>query len=112
MPEIRMSGTRRKDKIVVRDLPIADIHGFRRDINGLHFRKNYFRVREVTQNSADRRRDVSRRKRRGRDLVYERLKMVMIGPVDNSHAYGFLAELFGSFESAKARPHDHDMRQD
>ena len=35
---------------------------------------------------------------------------MMIGPVDYGHAHLFLAKFLRRFESAKARPDDHDMR--
>ena len=67
-------------------------------------------VFEVAQDAPDRRGDIRGRKRRGRNFVKERLKKMVIGPVDNGDADRFVAELFRRFKATKAGSHDHDMR--
>ena len=51
----------------------------------LHFGENHFDVFVFSKNPANRRGDIRRRKRRGRDLVKERLKKMIIRPINHRY---------------------------
>src|SRR5262249_44526621 len=81
----------------------------RRRIDGAHLVEQDPRVTLPTQDRADRVRDVVRRERRGRDLVEQRLKEMMIPPVDERHAYRSASEPSRRIETAEPAADDHDL---
>jgi len=54
--------------------------------------------------------DLGRRQRRGRHLVQQRLKAMMILPIDDDHVDGNPAERLRGFEATEACTHDDDPR--
>src|SRR5438046_5445645 len=99
MSEIRMSRASGEDEVTVGNFPITNVYGFRRNVDRFYFRENDFRVREIAQNATDRRSDLRGGKRRGRNLVQEGLKEMMISSVNNSDPHRFPAKLLRCFES-------------
>jgi hypothetical protein len=63
----------------------------------------------MPQDRADRRGDVGGRQTRGRDLVKQRLKKVVITTVDQGHVHRSTAQSKGRTETAKATADDDDV---
>ncbi len=62
----------------------------------------------VAQEGADRRGDVGRRQRRGRNLIQERLEQMMVRAVDQQDIDGRAGEPGRRCQSAEAAAHDDD----
>ena len=61
----------------------------------------------LAQNPADRRGNVGRGKRRGRDLIKQRLKEMIIGPVDHGHLHRLVGQALGRLQATKTRPDNY-----
>src|SRR2546425_1704292 len=64
----------------------------------------------LAENSSDRRRDLSRREHRGRDLVEQRLEQVVVRPIEEDDLGVRPAERFRGRQATEASAHDHDAR--
>src|SRR5207249_5419369 len=53
---------------------------------------------------------ITRRKRRGRHLVQQRLEQMMVPAVDQRDRHGLAPERLGGVEAAKSTPDDHHVR--
>src|SRR6267143_6211995 len=62
------------------------------------------------QNPADRRRDVAGRERRGRDLIEERLKEMVIVAIEQRDAYVGTRQRASGVQAAKPAAYDNDGR--
>jgi hypothetical protein len=113
--EVAVAGTRRENQIVVFDSDVGTVHGVDEHaspigIHAGHFAEDHRRVGLLPQNSANRRCDLSRAQNGCRDLVQQRLKQMVILPVDEDDLGVGLAERFPSGQPAEATADDHDAR--
>ena len=98
------------DQVVVADLAVGqhDAPGRRIDRDGLA--QDDLHVLLVPEDPADRRRDVARVERGGRDLVEQRLEQVMVAAVDQGDIHRRPAKSPGRLEAREAAAEDHDAR--
>ena len=66
--------------------------------------------RALAQNRADRRRDIGRGKRRGCDLIEQRLEKMIIGAVDHRHPHRFAREFLRRLQTAESGADNYDVR--
>ena len=102
-PKVGMRRAGREDQVVVGE--VAVIHEQEPaagDVDAAHTGEQHVAVRLAPHRRADRRADVGRRKRGGRDLVEERLKDVVVPPVDDRHRDRRPGERLRGGEAAEA----------
>ena len=80
--KIGIARTGRDHQLVVRDSAFADQHRPAGDVDAADRAEDHSGVRLPRENTADRSGDVGRRQGRGRDLVQQRLKQMMVAPID------------------------------
>src|SRR4051812_10866045 len=83
------------------------MNGARFDVGSLHGGEQDFGVLETPYQPADRREDVGRRQRRGRDLIEQRLEDMVIGAVDERDVDRRIAQLTRGVQPAEAATDDH-----
>src|SRR6266487_5659160 len=110
MSEIGMARAGRDNQIIVIEVPINHPHFLRVHVDRLHFGEDHSHVFAFAQNCAYGSGDVGRGKRRGCDLIKQRLKQMVICPVDHRDAGRFTGEFLGRLESAESSADNHDMR--
>ena len=110
--EVGMSRTGREDQVIVGNFRVAgfDLSSFATSTD-CHFSEHHLDVWKFAEDAADGSCDVGRRKRRGRDLIQERLKQVVICPIDHGHTHRFSTKHLGCFETAETGANNHDMRK-
>ena len=64
----------------------------------------------IRERRADRIGNIARVQRRGGDLLEQRLKQVVVAPIDQGHGDGRVGELARGRQAAEATPDDHDVR--
>ncbi|MEY9629507.1 hypothetical protein ABIA27_004542 [Sinorhizobium fredii] len=110
MAEISMRRTGRKHQRVVGNCPAArQRHGPCRPIDALHLAEQRRHLRSVAVKMADRPGDLGGRKNGGRDLVEQRLKEVVIAPIDERDADRRALEVMDKLQPAEAAAHDHHV---
>src|SRR5437870_10343468 len=110
MSEIRMPRAGCDNEIIVIEFAIDRFHFLRIDVDRLNFGQDHLDVLACAQNRAYWRRNVGRRKRSGCDLIEQRLKQMVVRPVDYGDADRFTRKLLGGLESAKAGTDNYDVR--
>ena len=111
MPEVGVPGAGRDDQVVVRDrFPIRDDRP-RRVIEAAGLRQQHLHVGLPPQDPPNRRGDVGRRQRRGRHLIKQRLKQVVIVSIDDRDADGRRGERSRRVETAEPAADDDHMRR-
>ena len=85
VPEITRGSTRSHDEIVVVDRPARMRHAPRREIDPGDLGHDHGKIIAVRKHCADRLRDIDGRQPRGGDLVEQRLKKMVVLPVDQRH---------------------------
>src|SRR5262249_32715360 len=110
MSEVRVSGARRDDQIVVRDGIAIRQDEMSWGINRSHFGQKHLDVFLMTKNPADWRRDVSRRQRGGRYLVEQRLEDVVVVTIEQGDANRSSLQGARGVKPAKPASNDHNVR--
>ena len=83
LAEIKMSGTRRDDQVIEREIRLVrQDHGATLTVDRHDVFHHDTHVALGSQRGAQRRSDVCRRERGSRDLIEERLKHMMVGAID------------------------------
>ncbi len=109
MAEIRVRRARRHDQVVVSErLTIGD-DDFRRGIDGSRIGQQHLDVLLVSENPADRRRDVAGRQRGRGHLIQQGLKDVVVVAVEERDADRSARERPRRVESAETSADDDDM---
>ena len=108
--EIRVAGARCHNQVVVRHLAIAEDDSFVIRIDCRRLREPHLDVRLMTEDPADRRRDVAGRQPGRRDLIEERLKDVVVAPVDEQNIDRRVTKCFCGVEPAETAADDDDAR--
>ena len=73
------------------------------------FGEQHAHVLLMTEDPADRRRDVARRQRRGGHLIQQRLEEMVVVPIDERHPHRRGGERARGIQPAEAAANDHDM---
>ncbi len=109
VPEIAVAGAGRDDQVVVPDgRSLVQPHFPRGQINRPGLGEQHTDVRGMTEDPADRGRDVAGRQRRRRDLVEQRLKEVIVVAVEQRDPQPCVPENFHGGKAAEpAADHDH-----
>ena len=108
MSKIRMPRASSDNQVIVIHFAIGHFHFFRIHVDRLNFREDHLHIFAFAQDRAHRRGNVRRGKGRGRDLIKERLKQMIIRPVDHRHPDRFAREFFGRLETAESGADNHD----
>ncbi len=109
MAEPGIDRARRQEEVVVRDRPgVADEHLACDLVDAGDLAEDDRHVRIFAEQRADRRGDIGRRERGGRDLVEQRLKEVMVGAIDQHQVDVILHEMMCGLEAAEAAADDDD----
>jgi hypothetical protein len=111
MAEIRMPGAGRNDQEIIWNTPIAAENLQRLFVDTGDLAEEYLCVALSMKDAADRRRNISRREASGRDLVEERLKEVVIAPIDHDDLHRLALECVCRRQSAEACADDDDTRR-
>src|SRR6185436_5508754 len=69
-----------------------------------------FGVLLLAEEPADRHGNVARGERRGRHLIEQRLKDVVVRPIEDRHVNGGVAQRSRGVQAAESRADDHDAR--
>ena len=86
------------------------LDSLRRDIDAHRLAKQHARVPGTPQDPSDRRGDVTGRQRRGRNLIQQRLKDVMVAAIQQRDLGVGLSKRLRGRESPETAANDHDMR--
>jgi hypothetical protein len=108
MTEIGVPGPGREDEVVIRHPALAQDHLVAQGIDAGHLREHDRRVALPSQDAADRRSDVGRRKTGGRDLIEKRLEEVIVVPVDDGHIRIDPRQSFCRLKATEAGAQDND----
>ncbi len=110
--EIAVGGAGGDDQAVVGDLVAAiEHHGAARNVDAPRFAVDHGGVLLVGEDVPDRRRHRRRRESRGRHLVQQRLKQVMVGAVDHRDAHRRACECARSEQAAETAAKHDDVRR-
>ena len=82
-----MAGARREDQRVVADLAPIENEAARGEFHSRDLGEQHRDVLGASQDGAERRRDVGRVQRSGRDLIEQGLKQVVVAPVEQGDAH-------------------------
>ena len=108
--EVVRAAARRDDEVVVLELAVAQDHQPARGVDRGRLGEPDAEVALLSQNPADRRRDVAGREPGGRDLIEQRLEDVMVVPVDERDVDRRLRERLGGAQAAEPAADDDDAR--
>ena len=111
MAEIGVASAGREDEMVVGDRAAIGHHLLCNWIDADDLRQHDAAVFRVPQDAADRRGDIGGRERRGRHLVEQRLKEVVVAPVDDGHTQRSARKPLGGGKAAEPCAHDDDARE-
>ena len=106
--EVRMRRARCDDQIVERERPVVQRDLVFRSVDAGDLGEQHAHVALAAQDRADRPRDVGRRQARGRDLIQQRLKQVVVVPVDERHVRRDFRERARGEQPAEPGAEDHD----
>src|ERR1700680_1640113 len=110
MIEVRMRGARRHDQIVVRDLAVDELHDLVTDVDAGRLSEEYVCIRLSGHDRPNRIRDVARIQRRGGYLIEQRLKEVIVAPIDDRDPRRRALEGLCRVQPAEATAEDDDAR--
>ncbi len=108
MSEVGMTGPGGENQIVERYDAIREDHLLVGEIDAGHFGQLGGRVRLLAEDRADRVGDISRRKRRRRHLVQQRLKEMIVLAIDDGDLHRRITERFGGVKPAESTADNHD----
>jgi hypothetical protein len=107
--EVRMRRTGRDDQVVVRHFAVEQLHDLLPCVDRRRFAEKHARIALAPQNPPYRRRDITRIQRRGRYLVEQRLKQMMVAAVDHRQPNGRTLERPRRLDPAEPATDNHDM---
>ena len=108
MSEIGVLGTGCDHEIVVRNAAAFRNHLSARRVDARNIRQNDLGVPLPMEDASDRRRDISRREPRRRDLVEQRLKQVVVVAIDDGDVERRLRQLLGRRKAAESCSDNYD----
>jgi hypothetical protein len=111
MPEIRVPRARRHNQVIVRNLPVCRHNPFRRHINPSGLSQHHLGIRLLAQNPPQRLGNIRRGQGRRRHLVKQRLKEMMILPVEQRDPHPGLPQSLRRRQPAKAPANNDHMGQ-
>jgi hypothetical protein len=95
--------------VVVEHVAVGQPDGAMSGVDGLRFSKEHAHVGRVPEDPAERRGDITRRQRSGRDLVEERLEQVVVVAIEQRDAHRVTAEHLGGHQASEATAENHHM---
>src|SRR5689334_2329697 len=110
MSEVCMAGSGGNDQIVIRNIAIAKLHNFPREIEILHLAQEDLHMAIAAENPADGGGDFAGRQLRGCHLIEQRLKSMEIFAIDESDANRIARERAGGEQASETRPDYNHMR--
>src|SRR5437588_2100881 len=108
--EISMAGSGGNDQIVVRNIAIAKLHYFPREIEILHLAKKHLHVAIAAENPEDGGGDFDRRQTRIRHLIEKRLIGMEIIAIDESYANRIARERSRGEQASETSANYNHMR--
>ena len=108
MPKIGMLGTSCDEEMIVGNAAAFGDHFSACRIDSRNFRQNHFGVPLPTEDAADRRRNITRRQARGRDLVEQRLEQVIVVAIDDRDVERRFRQLLGRRKPTETCPDNYD----
>jgi len=97
-------------EVVVRDHVFVELDDLGVEIDRACFGKEHLRVLLRAEDATNRDGDVARIERGRSHLIEERLKQVMIAPIDQGHSHGCVRERPCRIEAAETPAQDHYVR--
>ena len=111
MPKIRVTRPGGQNQVVARNVqPVGAADHTAGGIDSMSVGEHDRGVALTAEDVADRARDLARRQRRGRDLIQQWLKDMMIGAIQDREFDVRAAQLARGGEATEARADDHDAR--
>jgi hypothetical protein len=104
-----MRRTGRDDQVVVAKFAVRELYDFFLRIDRKSIAKNHAGIALTAQNPPNRRRDIARIKRRGRNLIEQWLEHVMIPPVDQCDPHRRFPEPSRGLDSSKSAADNYDV---
>ena len=105
-----MASTAREDERIVRPVVSARANRSCAEVDRFDFGESDFDIFLSGKDRANRNGDIGGREPRGRDLVKERLKKVVVSPIDErDFDLGFTRERFRGGKAAEAAPDDEGL---
>ena len=98
----------RDDEMIVVDLALIGAHGLRRRVDSLDFGEQEVDVRSAAEKASDRVDDLVRREHRGRHLIEQRLKDLIVVVVDDEDIDRLVRELSRRTYACNAAAQDDD----
>jgi len=108
--EVVIDGARCEHQVVVAHADAIGDDAAAREIDRVDLREHHPGVLLVAQDGPDRLSDVRRRERRGRDLVEQGLKEMVVVAVDDQHIGGRAGQRPRGEQAAEATTHDDNLR--
>jgi hypothetical protein len=102
--EVRVPGTGGNNQIVVRILFVGCSRDFCGQIDCLNVSHQNFNILGILQNVPDRLSNIARRQACSGNLVEQRLKQVMVSPIDKVTAARWLAKAFAAYSPPNPPP--------
>ena len=99
-----------QNEIIVIEFAIDHFYLPRIHIDRLNFSEDHLHVFAFAQNRSHGSGNIRRRKRSGRDLIKQRLKQMVIRPVDHRNLDGSTGEFLGRLQAAEPGADNHDAR--
>jgi len=109
--EVTGTPSQGEDEVVERQLAIRQQHPFARGIDALHLRQNHIEVGLTTQDRPDGLRDVRSGQTGCRHLIQQRLKKMVVLPVDHRDAGPLGGKSPGKTQAAEAGAEHHNVRE-
>ena len=109
--EVGRAAAHRDHEVVKREFTIGQDHPPPGRIDRSHLGQDHLQIRLPPQQGADRLRNIRRGQSRRRDLVEQRLKQVVVLPIDHRDAHPFRGARLGKTQPAEAGSKHHDVRQ-
>jgi hypothetical protein len=107
MTEIRMRRTCSNKKVIVFDLTVAQYDFFARNIDRRRLIQDNADVRAASHDSANRQRNLTRRKRGSRHLMQQRLKQMVVAAINQGDSHRFATERPRGRESTESAAEDY-----
>ena len=108
--KVGVARSRSYDEVVVGEVIAVEMHLALGDVNSDGFAQQYFNIAKVPENLADRSSDLSRRQSRGRHLIEQGLKGMVVLAIHDGNANGKLRQRLSSLQAAKATADDYHLR--
>ncbi len=110
MAKVRVRRTAGDDQVVIRHFTVEQMHYLCARIDRRRLAQDHARIALPPQYAPYRRRDIGRIQSSSRDLVEQRLKKVMVAPIDHSQSHRRALERTRGGNSTESPADDHDVR--